>query len=89
MGDWHDRQRPGVALRVRAALSKCELSRHLSRNGRPADVPPPLDAPLTSAVALIAEAWAVGIGPRPAGPEPTAAQLVEAEAYQRRLYRGR
>lgn len=90
VGDWHDRQRPGVAQRVRAALSKCDLSRHAARDGRPADVPPPLAAPLTGVAVLIAETWtAVGCDPRPGGPEPTAAQLVEAEAYQRRQYRSR
>ena len=90
VGDWHDRQRPGVAQRVRAALSKCDLSRHAARGGRPADVPPPLDAPLTGVAVLIAEAWtAPGRDPRPGGPEPTAAQLTEAEAYQRRQYRSR
>ena len=57
VGDWHDRQRPGVAQRVRSALSKCELSRHVSRNGRPAEVAPPLDAPLTGHAVSIAEAW--------------------------------
>ena len=90
VGDWHDRQRPGVAQRVRSALSKCDLSRHAPRDGRPADVPPPLDAPLTGAIVLIAETWtAPGCDPRPGGPEPTATQLAEAEAYQRRQYRSR
>ncbi|MCA1676425.1 MAG: hypothetical protein LC799_31055, partial [Actinobacteria bacterium] len=27
-GDWHDRQRPGVAKRIRAWLRDCDLSRH-------------------------------------------------------------
>lgn len=85
VGDWHDRQRPGVAQRVRSALSKCELSRHVSRNGRPAEVAPPLDAPLTGHAVSIAEAWTATA----AWPKPTAAQLAEAEAYQRRQYRSR
>ncbi|MQA16651.1 MAG: AMP-binding protein [Pseudonocardiaceae bacterium] len=30
VGDWHDRQRPGVTARIRKAIADCELSRHIN-----------------------------------------------------------
>lgn len=77
-GDWHDRQRPNVVRRVRVAVGTCELSEHLP--GRPASHPRPR-APLAGAADLIA-AWVTAGRPDPA-PEPTAAQLAEAEQLHR------
>ncbi len=89
-GDWHDRQRPGVARRVRAVLTKCELSRHAPVNGRSVDITPPAPPALARHAPAVAVVWTAGAdldAVRAAGPEPTAEQLAEAEAYQRALYR--
>jgi hypothetical protein len=90
VGDWHDRQRPGVARRVRSVLTKCELSRHAPVNGRPVDITPPSPPALARHAPAVALVWSAGAdldAVRAAGPEPTAEQLTEADAYQRALYR--
>lgn len=76
VGDWHDRQRPGVQQRVNGLLGKCSLSRHTDRNGRPAEVAEPAPPPLGAHHAAVAVAWTAT---RTAGPAPTAALLGEAE----------
>lgn len=90
MGDWHDRQRPGVARRVRTVLGKCDLTRHTAHNGRPVEITPPGPPAMTGHAQAVAAVWAAGAqanGPRAAGPDPTPEQLAEADAYQRALYR--
>lgn len=90
MGDWHDRQRPGVARRVRLVLGKCDLSRHTAVNGRPTEIVPPGQPAMVGHRDAVAAVWAAGAGldvVRATGPEPTAEQLAEADAYQRALYR--
>jgi hypothetical protein len=79
VGDWHDRQRPGVVRRIREAVGSCELMLHTPER-RPGLGGPeqPKPAPLTAAVATIA-AWVAAGRPQPA-PEPTEAQLDEAKA---------
>jgi len=77
-GDWHDRQRPNVVRRLKVAVRTCELSEHLP--GRPASYPTPR-APLAGSADLIA-AW-VAAGRPGAAPEPSAAQLAEAEDVHR------
>ena len=92
MADWHDRQRPGVTRRVRAVLGKCELSRHVDRNGRGIDVRPPDPPALARHAAAVATVWAAGAGldaVRATGPEPTPEQLAEAETHQNAHYRSR
>lgn len=84
VGDWHDRQRPGVARRVRAVLGKCELSRHAPVRDRPADVTAPARAPLVGHTKAVANAWT---NAERSLPEPTTEQLTESESYQRALYR--
>lgn len=81
VGDWHDRQRPGVVRRVRDTVGSCELSLHVSGelHGRA-----PMVAPLAAHAAQVAAAWATGPGARP---EPSAVQLDEAEAHNRALHR--
>lgn len=73
-GDWHDRQRPNVARRVRSAVNACELSEHSP--GKP-QAHPAARTPLVAAAVTIA-AWVAAGRPDPA-PEPTPAQLDEAE----------
>lgn len=82
--DWHDRQRTGVERRVNALLGKCDLTRHTSYNGRPADVTDPGPAPLGAHHPAVAAAWTTT---RTAGPTPTAQQLTEAEQHQQAKYR--
>ena len=88
--DWLDRHRPSTARRVRAVLVKCELTRHIPFNNRPVEVVPPGPPALARHAAAVAQVWTAGAGldvVRAAGPEPTAEQLAEADAYQRALYR--
>ncbi|MDN5855356.1 MAG: hypothetical protein L0K86_21425, partial [Actinomycetia bacterium] len=79
VGDWHDRQRPGVARRVRAVLSTCELSRHKPVRDRARAVTAPARAPLTGHTTVIASAWT---HPDRSLPDPTSEQLTESETYQ-------
>lgn len=81
VGEWHERQRPGVVRRVRAAVGTCELSLH--RGGpqaRPAALPP-----LAEHADALATAWATD--PIAARPEPTDDQLDQAEQYTRQQHR--
>ena len=81
---------PSTARRVRAVLVKCELTRHIPFNNRPVEVVPPGPPALARHAAAVAQVWTAGAGldvVRAAGPEPTAEQLAEADAYQRALYR--
>ena len=84
VGDWHDRQRPGVARRVRAVLGKCELSRHAPVRDRAVAVTAAPRAPLVSHTQAVATAWT---SPDRSLPEPNSDQLTESEDYQRALYR--
>lgn len=81
VGDWHDRQRPAVAKRVRDVLAKCGLTLHTPEHAKGRL---PLPAPLAGHAAEIANAWAASGG---AQPVPTAVQLDEASTYLRELYR--
>ena len=74
VGDWLDRQRPGVERRLNPLMAKCALSRHVERNGRPADVTEPPSAPLAAHHAVVAAWWARTCT---AGPDPTPEQLAE------------
>lgn len=90
MGDWHDRQRPGVARRIRAVLGKCDLTRHAAHNGRSVEITPPGPPAMSGHTGVVAAVWAAGASldvERATGPEPTIEQLAEADAYQRALYR--
>jgi hypothetical protein len=80
VGDWHDRQRPGVVARVNAVLGKCSLSRHVTRNGRPPDVVEPAPAPLGDHHNPVAVAW---VTTGTAGPTPTASMLAEAGEHEK------
>lgn len=84
VGDWHDRQRPGVERRVNALVGKCSLSRHVDRNGRPADVTEPAPPALAGHHAAVAAHW---VATRTAGPAPTEAVLAEAEQTESAQHR--
>ena len=70
VGDWHDRQRPGVARRLRDYAGVCSLEQH--QPGADRHTPAPA-APLVEAVPAVAGWWATHrSGPAPA---PTAEHL--------------
>jgi hypothetical protein len=75
VGDWHDRQRPGVVVRIRAYAGMCSLEAHHPGQDRatPAPVTPTADA--AGAIA----AWWTTSRDRP-GPAPTQEQIAAANA---------
>lgn len=85
VGDWHDRQRPGVARRVTALLGTCSLSRHTDRDGCPAEVGEPPPPPLGGHHPGVAAAWTTT---RTAGPAPTGALISEATQAEHAQHRG-
>lgn len=85
VGEWHDRQRPGVERRLNGLLGKCSLSRHADRNGRQADVVEPVPPPLADHHAAVAAHW---VSVRTAGPVPTEDVLAEAEQAEYTQHRG-
>ena len=82
VGDWHDRQRPGVARRINQALADCELSRHVP--GADRHQPSPA-VPLVAAAVEIAEHWTRRRGT----PDPTDQQLTDADQHDRAQHRTR
>jgi hypothetical protein len=74
VGDWYDRQRPGVVARIRAAAGSCELTLHLPPQEMSRG---PLPAPMVGSVDRVA-AWAAAGRDQP-GPVPTEAELAEAQ----------
>lgn len=84
VGDWHDRQRPGVVARVNAVLGTCALSRHAARNGRGPDVVAPAAVPMAAHRTAVVAAW---VGDGVPGPVPTEEMLAQASAYEDVAYR--
>ena len=82
VGDWHDRQLPGVTGRLAHAIGSCELALH--RPGERAEGAP-RPVPFTDAAAVVARTW-TGSGGQQPGPEPTREQLAQADAYFRALH---
>ncbi|MHA6793776.1 hypothetical protein ACVGVM_09705 [Pseudonocardia bannensis] len=80
IGDWHDRFRPGVVKRLRAAVGGCELVLH-APGGEQAGAPSL--APLADAAANVADAWTT----RRLLPEPSDPQLAAAEQHDRAQHR--
>jgi hypothetical protein len=74
VGDWHDRQRPGVLERIKDYAGACSLQAHLPGRDRHHAAP---ETPLVVAVAVVA-AWWVTARDRP-GPVPTEEQLTRAD----------
>jgi hypothetical protein len=79
VGDWHDRQRPGVVARIRAYAGMCSLDAH--RPGQDRATPAPI-TPTADATAGIAAWWATARD-QP-GPVPTTEQIAAANARWRR-----
>lgn len=80
VGDWHDRQRPGVVKRIKAAIGDCELARHADGGDR-ADTTRAV--PLATSAEQIAHHWTS----HRATPPPDEAQLSEAEQHDRTQHR--
>lgn len=70
VGDWHDRQRPGVVRRIRSSAGSCSFENHQTRTGwtRRASAAP--QVPGVDSVASIAAWW--GARRDQAAPEPAA-----------------
>ena len=79
VGDWHDRQRPGVVARIKTYAGLCSLEAH--QPGQDRHQPAPV-APTTDAVPAIAAWWAEHRD-QP-GPTPTPEQIEAARAAIRR-----
>ena len=81
VGDWHDRQRPGVVARIKSYAGMCSLEAH--QPGQDRATPGPV-APTLDAVADIAAWWTARRDQ--AGPVPSAEQMETAR--QRIMSRG-
>jgi len=79
VGDWHDRQRPGVVARIRGYAGMCSLEAHQPGQDRHQPAP---SAPTTDGVPVIAAWWAEHRD-QPA-PAPSAEQVEAARAAIRR-----
>jgi hypothetical protein len=82
VGDWHDRQRPGVVARVHKYAGLCSLEAH--RSGQERHLPAPT-SPTSDAIPVIAAWWAMSRS-EPA-PPPTDEQLAAATARMTRTRR--
>lgn len=82
VGDWHDRQRPGVVKRINTAVGACDLTQH--QPGKPHGRPPVV-APLAGHAEQVAEAWTTG---QRSHPQPSREQLDEAQEYLHDLHQG-
>jgi hypothetical protein len=78
VGDWHDRQRPGVVARINAYTGVCGLDEHLP--GRFRHKPEPA-ASTSDAIPAIAAWWATARTEPP--PAPTEQQIATARAASR------
>ena len=79
VGDWHDRQLPGVVRRLADAIGSCELALHLPGQ-RAAGIPRPV--PFSDLATAVAQTWTGSDGRQP-GPAPTRPHLDEADRIQR------
>ena len=79
VGDWHDRQRPGVVARIKTYAGLCSLEAHQPGQDRHQPAP---TTPTTDATPAIA-AWWADHRDQP-GPAPTPEQIEAARAAIRR-----
>jgi hypothetical protein len=68
VGDWHDRQRPGVVRRIRASAGSCSFENHQARTGWTQLSGAAPTVPGIDALAAIADWW--GSRRDQAAPEP-------------------
>jgi hypothetical protein len=78
VGDWHDRQRPGVVRRIRQSAGSCSFEAHIPRPGWTHHTGAAPTVPGSKHLQVIADWWGVHRD-RPA-PEPTAARSRIAQA---------
>jgi hypothetical protein len=78
VGDWHDRQRPGVTARIKAYAGMCSLEAHQPLQDRALPAP---SAPTADAIPAIAAWWSTRRD-QP-GPVPSAQQLAAATERMR------
>ena len=81
-GDWHDRQRPGVARRIRATAGTCSLEAHQPGGERHRGAEP---VPLAEAIHTIGDWWTTNR--QAIAPAPDAGHIAAATAL--RTPRGR
>lgn len=77
IGDWHDRQRPGVVKRLKDEFSKCHLALHAAGKAQVSR-----EVPFAGIAELHAEQWATSKTP----PQPSQEQVFQAEQYDRALH---
>ena len=78
VGDWHDRQRPGVVRRIRQSAGSCSIENHQDRPGwtrRPSAAP---QVPGLDAVAGIARWWGAHRDDEAPEPPPRLASVGQA-----------
>ena len=75
VGDWHDRQRPGVVRRIKSLYGSCSRERHQTRDGWDTAVSGAVEVPGMDQVVVIADWWATRrdeTAPEPIDPQPAA-----------------
>lgn len=83
VGDWHDRQLPGVLRRLTAAVGGCELALHVDGAEQ---ARPPAVVPLAGYADALADSW-ISTGTSHAPPPPNPTQLDEAQRHDRAQHR--
>jgi hypothetical protein len=78
VGDWHDRQRPGVVRRIRQAAGSCSFEAHIARPGWTHHTGAAPQVPGLDDLQVIAEWW--GTRRNQAAPEPVPARFRIARA---------
>ena len=77
VGDWHDRQRPGVVRRLKDEFGKCHLGLHVAGKAQVSR-----EVPFAGIAELHAEQWAMSKTP----PQPSPEQVSQADQYDRALH---
>jgi hypothetical protein len=78
VGDWHDRQRPGVVRRIRQVAGSCSREKHMTRTGWTTAASGAPEVPAVDAIASIAGWW----GLHRDDPAPEATPARNGEQYQ-------
>jgi hypothetical protein len=84
VGDWHDRQRPGVVRRIRASAGSCSFENHQTRTGWTHLSGAPPTAPGLDHVASVAQWW----GARRDQPAPEPPARLSPDGHSRRTAHG-
>ena len=84
VGDWHDRQRPGVVRRIRQSAGSCSFENHQTRTGWTHLSGAPPTVPGLDHVASIAQWW----GARRDQPAPEPPARLSLDGHSRRTAHG-